>query len=208
MPSRSLEPSPSSPGSDEPVRLSLDELAALTGLSARTVRYYIHQGLVSRPAGAKRGAYYERRHVEQLLLVRRWTQAGHSLDRVRELLAGAPEDPPPRAAAPGTVEVWSRMTIADGLELHVEPGRAELAPEQVRALLAGITAVYREIRAAAVAGTRGGGFGVDVLRDGDPADRAAVDGRGEAVDRTDEAHAPPEPSPTDADDRLDGRGHR
>ena len=127
-------------------RLSIDEIASLTGLTARTVRYYIQQGLVSRPEGAKRGAYYERRHVEQLLLIRRWTDAGLSLDRVRELLAGAPEDPPRRPVPPGSVEVWSRVTVADGLEVHLEPGRAGLSPEQVRSFVRSLAALYRQIR--------------------------------------------------------------
>jgi hypothetical protein len=48
---------------------------------------------------------------------------------------------------PGSVEVWSRMTLADGLEVHVEPGRAGLSPEQVRALVRGIAAMYHEVRA-------------------------------------------------------------
>ena len=132
---------------DPPRRLCLDELATLTGLSARTVRYYIAQGLVDRPEGAKRGAYYTQRHVEQLLLIRRWSEAGLSLERIRELVAGAPEDPPRRSIAPGSVEVWSRTTLADGLEVHIEPGRAGLAPEQVRALVQGLTTLYRQIRA-------------------------------------------------------------
>ena len=127
-------------------RLSIDDLATLSGLTARTVRYYIQQGLVDRPVGAKRGAYYEQRHLEQLLLIRRWTEAGLSLDRIKELTAGAPEDPPPRRVQPGSVEVWSRVTLADGLEVHVEPGRAGLSPEQVRALVRGITDLYRQVR--------------------------------------------------------------
>jgi DNA-binding transcriptional MerR regulator len=134
-------------------RLSLDELSTLTGLTPRTVRYYIAQGLLEPPAGAKRGAHYLRKHLERLLLIRRWTEAGLSLERVRELLAGAPEDPPRRAAMPGSVEVWSRMTLADGLELHVEPGRAGLAPEQVRALQRGITSLYQQARGEANDGT-------------------------------------------------------
>ncbi|NRF65439.1 MerR family transcriptional regulator [Aquincola sp. S2] len=127
-------------------RLSLDELSTLTGLTPRTVRYYVQQGLVSRPEGTTRGAFYHRRHVEQLLLIRRWADAGLSLERIRELTAGAPEDPAPRPAKPGSVEVWSRVTLADGLELHVEPGRAGLAPEQVRALVREIHAAYRRVR--------------------------------------------------------------
>lgn len=149
----SISPLPD-PGSPE--RYSIDELSALAGVTARTVRYYIAQGLLDRPAGEKRGAHYLRQHLEQLLLVRRWTEAGLSLDRVRELIAGAPEDPPRRAAPPGTVEVWSRVTLADGLELQIEPGRARLSPEQVRALVRGMTVLYRKVRAGA-----GGDAGVD-----------------------------------------------
>ena len=134
-------------------RLSIDQLATLTGLTARTVRYYIQQGLVSRPEGARRGAYYERRHVEQLVLIRRWTDAGLSLDRVRELLGGAPEDPPRRFVPPGSVEVWSRVTVADGLEVHLEPGRAGLTPEQVRAFIRSVAALYRQTRSEQNTGT-------------------------------------------------------
>jgi DNA-binding transcriptional MerR regulator len=131
-----------------PERLTLDELASLTATTARTVRFYIQQGLVSRPEGAKRGAFYVRRHVEQLLLIRRWTDAGLSLERIRELVAGAPEDPPPVAARPGSVEVWSRVTLADGLEVHLEPGRAGLSPEQLRALVRAIGDAYHAVRSA------------------------------------------------------------
>jgi DNA-binding transcriptional MerR regulator len=130
----------------EPEHYSLDEVAALAGVTARTVRYYIAQGLVDRPEGEKRGAHYLHRHLEQLLLVRRWSDAGLSLERIRELLAGAPEDPPPRAVRPGTVEVWSRVTLADGLELHVEPSRAGLEPQQLRELVREVTRLYRVLR--------------------------------------------------------------
>jgi DNA-binding transcriptional MerR regulator len=127
-------------------RFSLDEIAALSGLRSRTVRYYIQQGLVDRPEGEKRGAHYLSRHLDQLLQVRRWADAGLSLERIAELVAGAPGDPPPRPAKPGSVEVWSRVTLADGVEVHLEPGRAGLTAEQVRALVRRITEAYREVR--------------------------------------------------------------
>lgn len=134
------------PTPEESRRYTIHEIASLAGLSTRTVRYYIAEGLVDRPHGTKRGAWYGQRHLEQLLLIRRWTDAGLSLDRVRELQAGAPEDAPPRPARPGTVEVWSRITLADGLELQVEPGRAGLSPEQLRELLREVTAAYHRAR--------------------------------------------------------------
>ena len=147
MPTRDDNPLPEADLAS-PDRLTLDDLASLAGTTARTVRFYIQQGLVSRPEGAKRGAFYLRRHVEQLLMIRRWTDAGLSLERIRELVAGAPEDPAPSPARPGMVEVWSRVTLADGLEIHLEPGRAGLSPEQVRALVRAIGDAYHAVRAA------------------------------------------------------------
>jgi DNA-binding transcriptional MerR regulator len=127
-------------------RFSIDQLSALAGVTPRTVRYYIAQGLLDRPAGEKRGAHYLQRHLDQLLLVRRWTDAGLSLERIRELQAGAPEEAPPRTMRPGTVEVWSRVTLADGLELQLEPGRAGLSPEQLRQFVKDVTVAYRRVR--------------------------------------------------------------
>ena len=126
---------------------SIDEIASLCGVTPRTVRYYIAEGLLERPQGEKRGAHYLQRHLEQLLLIRRWTEAGLSLERIAELIAGAPQDPAPRTVQPGTVEVWSRITLADGLELQVEPGRADLSPAQLRAFVKEVTAAYRRVRA-------------------------------------------------------------
>lgn len=127
-------------------RFSIDELSTLAGVTPRTVRYYIAEGLLDRPEGEKRGAHYLDRHLQQLLQIRRWTDAGLSLERIRELRAGASDDPPPRPVRPGTVEVWSRITLADGVELQVEPGRAGLSPEQVRAFVRGVQAAYRTAR--------------------------------------------------------------
>ena len=131
---------------DAPQTHSLDELAALVDLPKRTVRYYIQLGLVDRPDGETRAARYGTRHVEQLLQVRKWSDAGVSLERIRELLSGETPPVPPRPRSAGTVELWSHLVIADGLELSMEAGRAELTPDQARELFNGVMALYRNIR--------------------------------------------------------------
>lgn len=142
-------PPPAEPAAGSPPeRWSVDELAALAGVTPRTVRYYIAAGLLERPQGEKRGAHYLRRHLEQLISIRRWSEAGLPLERIRELVAGALPEPAPRQLRPGSVEVWSRVTLADGLELQVQPGRAELSPEQLRELVREVTAAYRRVRSA------------------------------------------------------------
>jgi DNA-binding transcriptional MerR regulator len=129
-------------------RFTLDELAALAELPRRTVRYYVQIGLLDRPAGAGRGAHYGPRHLEQLLTIRRWQQAGLSLERIRELIAPEGEDAavPPRPRQRGSVEVWSHVVIDDGVELTLDPRRAGLTPEQVRALAKGVMELVDRVR--------------------------------------------------------------
>jgi len=133
-----------------PPTLSLAELAALVELPERTVRYYIQLGLVDRPDGETRAARYAHRHLEQLLAIRKWQRAGVSLERIRELLQApepAPDQAPPaRPRGAGTVEVWSHLVVADGVELTLEPGRAGLDAAQVRELFRAVTRAYLSLR--------------------------------------------------------------
>lgn len=124
---------------------TLDELCTLTEFPKRTVRYYMQLGLVDRPVGETRAAQYSRRQLEQLLSIRKWTQAGVSLERIRDLLDGSPPPVPPRPRASGTVEVWSHLIVADGIEITLEPNRAGLSPEQARAFFKGVLALHQNI---------------------------------------------------------------
>jgi DNA-binding transcriptional MerR regulator len=118
----------------------IEELCSLTGVARRTVRFYTQKGLLDPPEGERRGAYYTRRHLEQLLLIRKWQAAGVSLERIGQLLRGEWVELPP-APEPGTVEVWSRVTLRPGLEVHLEPGRLGLTSEQTLELIQRLVAV-------------------------------------------------------------------
>lgn len=124
---------------------ALADLCVLADLPVRTVRYYVQVGLVDRPAGETRAARYGAKHLEQLLLIKKWTAAGVSLDRIRELLQGEQAPVPPRQKTIGSVEVCSHLTVADGIELVIEPGRAALSPEQVRHFIKGVMAVFAQV---------------------------------------------------------------
>jgi DNA-binding transcriptional MerR regulator len=79
--------------------------------------------------------------------IRRWTDDGLSLERVRELFEAErnPQLPIARSRR-GEVEVWSHIVLDDGVELHIEPGRAGLSPEQVRALARACQAAHAAIQ--------------------------------------------------------------
>ena len=123
----------------------LSDLCVLADLPPRTIRYYVQIGLVDRPQGETRAARYGATHLEQLLLIKKWTAAGVSLERIRELLHGEQAPVPPRARAIGSVEVRSHLMVADGVDLVIEPGRAGLSPEQVRQFIRGGMAVYSQV---------------------------------------------------------------
>ena len=126
---------------------SLEQISTLVELPRRTVRYYIQSGLVDRPEGIGKGAYYTDQHVEQLLMIRKWQLAGLSLKRIAELLkqqASGPLPPTPRRA--GTVEVWSHLVVTDGVEVNIEPGCAGLSPEQVRVFFQQVTKIFKQIQ--------------------------------------------------------------
>jgi DNA-binding transcriptional MerR regulator len=127
---------------------ALSDLCVLVDLPPRTVRYYVQIGLVDRPEGETRAARYSASHLEQLLLIKKWTAAGVSLERIRELLQGEQAPVPPRPRAIGSIEVKSHLTVADGVEMVIEPGRAGLSPEQVRQFVKGVMAVFNQVSGA------------------------------------------------------------
>ncbi len=134
---------------DDKDRFSLDEISTLADLPQRTVRYYIQEGLVDRPEGAKRGAYYTRDHLDQLLTIRKWQRAGLNLERIRELICepeGGPPLPPQRPKKPGDVTLRSHVVIEPGVELVIEPEEANLTPEQLRALAREAAALLKRIK--------------------------------------------------------------
>lgn len=130
----------------------LAELCILAGLPIRTARYYIQIGLVDKPSGSTRSAVYGPKHLEQLLLIKKWTAAGVSLERIRELLQGAEAPVPPRPLVPGAVEVRSHLTVAEGVEVVIEPSRAGLSPEQVRQFTRAVIAAFDAITTETPAG--------------------------------------------------------
>jgi DNA-binding transcriptional MerR regulator len=125
---------------------SFNELCNLAALPERTVRFYIQKGLVPSPHGKKRGARYDELHLERLLTIRRWQRAGLSLERIAEIVSGGESDVPelPRSK-PGSVEVWSRLLVKDGVELHIDPHRAELTPAQLVTFCQGVTDLINTI---------------------------------------------------------------
>jgi DNA-binding transcriptional MerR regulator len=80
------------PDTDE---LTIDELAARTGTTVRTVRFYATEGLLPPPRRRGRVAYYDARHRMRLDLVRSLQDHGYTLAAIERVLARIPADASP-----------------------------------------------------------------------------------------------------------------
>ncbi len=128
--------------------LTLEQLAAAADVPLRTARFYIQKGLLARPHGSTRSAWYDAGHLETLLRIRKWSEAGLSLARIAELLANGDITTPARRA-PGAIEVRTHVYLADGLELVITPDQARLSPEQLRALIRAVLEAHANLAANA-----------------------------------------------------------
>jgi DNA-binding transcriptional MerR regulator len=73
----------------KPKEMTLKALAAETGVSERTIRFYISRGLVEPPLRAGRSAAYGETHKERLEAIRRLQAMGMTLAEIAHALASA-----------------------------------------------------------------------------------------------------------------------
>jgi DNA-binding transcriptional MerR regulator len=67
---------------------NIETLAKLSGLTRRTIRYYIQRGLLKPPQGGGRGSYYTDQHLERLKKIQKWSEQGVPLIHMRDMLEG------------------------------------------------------------------------------------------------------------------------
>ncbi len=77
-------PSPPAVPAPEDRRVTLDVRCTLAGVPKRTARWYPRIGLPDRPVGESRGAHRLSPHLDKLLRIRLFADAGLSLARIRD----------------------------------------------------------------------------------------------------------------------------
>ncbi|MGH9722936.1 MAG: helix-turn-helix domain-containing protein [Bryobacteraceae bacterium] len=118
---------------------TLAELAAESGVPARTIRYYIARGLLEGPAQLGRAAAYTARHLAQIKSIRKLQERGLMLgDIARELSAPAARQEVPEPAS------WWHYPVAGDVVVMVRAGAAPWRLKQVREALATMAARLKE----------------------------------------------------------------
>ncbi len=88
MPEDRPSPSTSEPTADPEATYSIDDLTAQAGVTVRTIRYYIGEGLLPPPLGAGPGTRYTREHLDTLLLIGALKDRYLPLREIRRQLQG------------------------------------------------------------------------------------------------------------------------
>jgi DNA-binding transcriptional MerR regulator len=88
----SAQPRDERDAADEGELLTVDELAAATGMTVRTTRYYAGLGLLPPPTRRGRMAYYSSQHRARLELIRALQDHGFTLSAIDKYLARLPAD--------------------------------------------------------------------------------------------------------------------
>jgi hypothetical protein len=121
--------------------------------SARSIRYYIANGLLDRPEGTGTAATYGYRHFLQLLAVKIRQREGATLETIKGEMKELTGDSLERRVATSlgnalgaTLETrrtnvdsegllsWRRVTVADGVELHVREDSPNAGDDSVFAM--------------------------------------------------------------------------
>jgi DNA-binding transcriptional MerR regulator len=113
----------------------LHDISTLTGLSVRTIRYYIQKNLVDKPQGARKTATYGQLHLEQLMTVKRLSEAGLSLAAIAKVMNGSQKATVQSSdLQPGQIRAVSQVHITPGIELTIDPLVCNLDTKQLREL--------------------------------------------------------------------------
>jgi len=125
----------------QPTDMGIGELADSAGLSRRAIRFYVQQGLIPPPLGRGRGRHYDSTHLDQLRRIGELQSAGHSLDAIRRILNGQAVAPPPQPESSRrsprsifTAELWTRLRLIEGVELHYDAAKFNPPVEKLLAL--------------------------------------------------------------------------
>lgn len=119
---------------------TVQELAEITGVPVRTIRYYQTMGLLPAPEIRNRKALYSHEHVEQVQRIRR-EKASISLTKMSADLQTASSKrlkTTPRQPV-GLVEDIKRFTVCDGIELLISTDRAGLTGEALQRFFSEVT---------------------------------------------------------------------
>lgn len=130
--------------SRDPEKWRIDDLADLSDLSIRTIRYYQTEGLLPPPAIEDRCAVYSRAHLDALHRIKEAKATRRLAQLYAETAASAGRSSPVVHLHRGDrVEQVLRCVVADGVEVLISAERAGLSREAIQTMISEISVMVR-----------------------------------------------------------------
>ena len=102
---------------------NIETLAKLSGLTRRTIRYYVQRGLLKPPQGGGRGSYYTDQHLERLKKIKKWSEQGVPLIHIRDMLDGKTPSTQVDVLTGIRTVFQERCLLDEGVELTFRQGQ-------------------------------------------------------------------------------------
>jgi DNA-binding transcriptional MerR regulator len=105
----------------------------------------VQQKLIGPPKNVGRGRHYGLDHLTQLQRIAELQSAGHSLGEIRQIFGGrevAPAQLRRRVRPLVVADLWTRLNVAEGIELHFDARRFAPSAQDLAALRDQIRAVF------------------------------------------------------------------
>ena len=136
-------------------RYAIGELAELTGVSRRTVHWYVQCRIIDPPLGRGRGRHYDDGHMRQIREVKALQRLGVPLGAMRAVARSSGTPPSERPAAASALSQPSaapsltpvvRVHVADDVTVELGFGEVPITPGLVADLAAAVDAVLSRHR--------------------------------------------------------------
>ena len=137
------------------------ELAEATGVTRRTIHYYVGRGLLPSPSGAGLGTVYSDEHLYRVLLIKKMQEAYLPLEEIRKRLSAmglsevrrlleygvALEEMPTFAEEQGPVVGvrYERINLGADIELHYPTETNSRTREMVERILEYVESLSKEV---------------------------------------------------------------
>ena len=119
--------------------LDLAQLSRASRVSPRTIRYYIHQGLLPSPGKRGRGARYDRGVLDRLELIKQLQRDGWPLGKIVERMAELDE----QGVVPQRT-TWERVRVSADVEISVRTRLSAAQRKRAERLIEAARRTFRE----------------------------------------------------------------
>jgi len=115
------------------MKYSISELSKESGVTARTIRYYISLSLLQPPRGTSKDSWYEDEHKDRLAQIKELKEKTLTLQEIRFYLNGGDPDELSQVQLPFQLkgDFWEEISVSPDLKVCFRAGTSDEKKKRV-----------------------------------------------------------------------------